>query len=625
MVYNGEGDHTRTEIRLSDVPVRPPGGCRFSDDAHVQRFGELLAHKLTKTAPYDLVLLADDNALRFAMSHRDDLFADVPMVFFGINSLQAAQEANRDPLVTGVVESVSMEETLRLASRLQPNAEGVVALVDGSPSGQGDLATYHALSSRFPGLQFSELDLSTLTFDAFTEKLDNLEANRIVLLLSVYGDAAGKTLSFQQGLDLVRSHVSVPIYHLWYHGIGTGCFGGKVISHEEQGRVAGTMAMRILYGESPSRIEMVTDSPNVYVFDDRERDAHDIKRSDLPEPRVLLNQPEPLYVRYPMLSKVLLGVFVFLIGFLVMLAFLLSVKRKALASVQESSRRLQAEVAERIRTEEELVLAKEQALRAAEAKGYFLANLSHEIRTPMNGIIGMTELALMTDDESSRLQYMQIVRNSSQSLLRLLNEILSYTRLEEQKETLVEQPVALRELLEEVTGLFSANAQKKALTLSLQVAADVPDRIIADRVKLHEILSNLIGNAMKYTTVGGIHLSVEVESGQQAQVSDGQVETVQPRPAPDNKVRLRFLVRDTGIGIPAAQLDDIFERFHQVQGSGRMKYPGTGLGLAIVKKLVELMQGRLEVSSREGVGSLFSFVVAVAPDLSTDNAEPVMA
>ena len=576
---------------------------RFSDDAYLQRFKALLSWKLTHSPPYDLVLIADDNALQFAMTNRKELFDELPMVFFGINSLKAADDANRDPLITGVVESVSMEETIALAARLQPQAKGVVALVDGSPSGQGDLATYRSMSGKFPSLTFSQLDLSTMDFQQFQSALDALGSDRIILLLSVYSDISGQTVSFQQGLDMIRSHVSVPVFHLWYHGIGSGCLGGKVISHEVQARVAGDMAMSILAGKQPASIPLVKESPNVHVFDDKELQRFGIRLSDLPEDAILLNRPESFLVRYRTLTFIVSGIFLFLCGILVMLVILLSVKRRDLAVIREGHRQLELEVAERRAAEEALILAREQAVAAGEAKANFLANMSHEIRTPMNGIIGMSELALLADTEAMRTECLKTVRSASQSLLRLINDILNYTRLDRQKEVLSEQPVRLSVLFDELAALFSAMIRNKGLQLNWHRHASIPDTVLVDRVKLHEILSNLIGNAVKFTPFGRIDVYVD-----RFELADSTQEGLEPLPA--GRMHLCFRVCDTGIGIPPAHLEDIFDRFQQVQPPGVDKQPGTGLGLAIVKKIVALMDGWIDVTSREGVGSTFRFVVA---------------
>jgi PAS domain S-box-containing protein len=253
---------------------------------------------------------------------------------------------------------------------------------------------------------------------------------------------------------------------------------------------------------------------------------------------------------------------------------------------QEAMRRVEQQAIELVEQAEQLGAARNAALQAARTKAEFLANMSHEIRTPMNGIIGVTELLLGTELTEEQRDYAKTIQSCADSLLTIINDILDFSKIEAGKLFIEQVPFSLRETLFEIKALFAPHARAKGLTLTLTVPEEL-DAVKGDPVRVRQILTNLMGNALKFTQCGGI--GVEVTILEKARAA----------------MWLRFVVRDTGVGIPSDRLESIFDSFTQADSSTTRKYGGTGLGLTICKQLVTLMGGRIGVQSTEGVGSEF--------------------
>ncbi|GAC1442869.1 MAG: hybrid sensor histidine kinase/response regulator [Sediminibacterium sp.] len=275
-------------------------------------------------------------------------------------------------------------------------------------------------------------------------------------------------------------------------------------------------------------------------------------------------------------------------------------KRELVRQVQERTDRLARLTKQEKQARQEAEKAHQEAERANKAKSVFLATMSHEIRTPMNGVIGMASLLAQTPLTEEQREYTDTIRTCSDGLMNVINDILDFSKIESGKMELEQHDFDLRNCIEEVLDVFASKASQVGFDIVYQIDADVPSQIIGDSLRLRQVLLNLVSNAMKFTHHGEIFLGVHLLKT----LTDGQLE-------------LSFEVRDSGIGIPADKLENLFKSFSQIDSSTTRKYGGTGLGLVISEKLVSLMGGSITVESKPGEGSTFTFTIRTHAGVNT--------
>jgi two-component system, sensor histidine kinase and response regulator len=242
-----------------------------------------------------------------------------------------------------------------------------------------------------------------------------------------------------------------------------------------------------------------------------------------------------------------------------------------------------------------LTIAKVEADKANEAKSEFLANMSHEIRTPLNAIIGFSELLQNTIKDEKHFNYIKTINGAGNNLLIIINDILDLSKIEAGKIELQYKPIKLHGIIKEIESIFMQKVKSKNIHMIIDYQTDIPDMVLFDEVRIRQILLNLVGNAVKFTEKGYVKLSIKAMPTKTNDISS---------------VDLHFSVEDTGIGIPESEKEKIFEAFTQISGQSIKKYGGTGLGLSITNKLVEMMNGKIDLESTVGKGSIFSVIFA---------------
>lgn len=265
---------------------------RVADDEAMHLFYEGLKYRLEQVDPYDVIILGDDAALVFALTCRDMLFPDTPLVFEGINDTELAMEAAKDPLITGVLEQLSPEKNIEFGLSYNPHATKVVAILDNTITGQAERNRFYSYAKEYPDLEFSEINTSEKTTTELQSALRSLSDDSILIYVVMTEDASGKHYTNEESVQLIAEYASVPALRMVEGGIGQGLLGGNVVSMYKSGEMAAQMAMDIITGTDSGAIDVVADSPNVYCVDEAVMEKFHMKLSLIPEGATVVNHEE---------------------------------------------------------------------------------------------------------------------------------------------------------------------------------------------------------------------------------------------------------------------------------------------------------------------------------------------
>lgn len=312
---------------------------RVNDEEAMRLFYEGLAYRMAHVEPYDAVILGDDAALVFALEHKDDIFNGIPLVFEGVNDEELATGAAADPLVTGILEKLSVEKNIELGLKINPTAKKVVAILDDTITGEAERKRFYKSAEQYPNLEFSEINTSRLSSENLRKAIQNVSKDSILIYVVMTEDASGRQYTNQESVALISQTAKVPALRMVEGGIGEGLLGGNVVSMYKSGEIAAQIAMDIIAGDAVDEMGMVMDSPNVYCVDAAVMEKFGISLSVLPRDAVVLNKKESFWERN---DEVLLPGGILIVALIVIIVLVSSdnLKRQRLMKQLEAARKL---------------------------------------------------------------------------------------------------------------------------------------------------------------------------------------------------------------------------------------------------------------------------------------------
>lgn len=310
---------------------------RVDDERAHQLFHDGLKYRLENVPPYDVVILGDDAALRFALEYQEELFAEIPLVFEGVNDAQLAVSAAENPYITGVLEQLSIEKNIQLGLSIIPNATKVVAVLDNTLTGEAERKRFYSYEESFPDLIFSEINTSELPTSRLRQALRSVNQDTILIYVMMTEDASGVLYTNKEAVKMMYETARVPVLSMVEGSVGEGVLGGNTVSMYESGRLAAQIAMDIIGGADVSQIDIV-DSPNVYCIDMNIMEKFDISPSVLPKGTTIINAKETFFQRY---REVLIPGIVLLVGLsgVALAVFVDNLRRRKILNQLESARK----------------------------------------------------------------------------------------------------------------------------------------------------------------------------------------------------------------------------------------------------------------------------------------------
>ena len=293
---------------------------RFPDKESIDVFYEGLSYRMSHAAPYDALIVGDDAALHFAIEHRDDLFRDMPIIFEGVNDIEYAKEVSEDPLITGVVEDLSITSNIDFGLKIYPDAREVIAILDNSITGEAERSSFYSIAPLYPSLTFSEINCSELTSGELIDRLSDIPENTILIYIVMTEDASGRQYTSLQSVNLISTYSRVPAIRMVSGGIGYGLLGGNIVSMELSGQIAAEMANEIVHGKNPAEYTSIIDSPNIYCIDEAVMRKYGLDLKLIPKDARIINHTPTFLEKYHI---ILIPIAIIMLLLLIIIVFLL--------------------------------------------------------------------------------------------------------------------------------------------------------------------------------------------------------------------------------------------------------------------------------------------------------------
>ncbi|MBN2793917.1 MAG: hypothetical protein JXR88_00825 [Clostridia bacterium] len=570
---------------------------RFYTEENFKNFTQNLEYKLKNSLPYDIIVTADDNAINFVMENKDTYFINTPILFLGVNNKENAKKYAEDDYVTGVIEEPSIKDTIELALDLLPKARKVYAIVDSTPSGQGDLTTFLEQAKYFEQLEFEVIDTSYLSFNAFDQTLQRIEKDDIVLLLSLYVDKNEVRISFKEGLEHILDHINTPVFHPYQHGIGEGLIGGKVISHYEQGRYISQMILNLVNGQDIATLKLINESPNKSIIDYKILQAFNLNKDALPTNVELINYSPTLLEEYGLFILTFLMIIV--IELIIIISLILNIKKRhhiekelleknkeiyqKNEAIQIFNKTLEDKVTERT-TELELAMdhlknAQDRLVKKETLLSFSkLSNkINHMINTPLG--IAFTDTTYMIKSLKDLENHIKSERVSKSTLSNLIAE--SQDCIENIQSSIRKSIMTLEEmkrfstynktdyaLVYDSTKLLTHNLKQNSKfdNVKLQFEYQNIIKIHMHEMILNRILYSLVENAVDFNPDKDLTITILFlkEADQ-----------------------VKIIIEDDGKGIPKDEQDKIFQPYYSTSPHK------IGMGLFIIETIIyETYQGK---------------------------------